>query len=151
MRIYLLALALLPAPLLAACPAGDALVFSCTTDTKKEVRVCQGKDAINYRYGKPGQPPEIIVPERNGQFRWEHGEGVSSGVADDFYFRNGAVEYSISHLAATEDPSDRSAHIAVLQPGKESRFIECEPASIRFNPKVIRATQRELTEGTPNF
>lgn len=151
MRAFLLVLTSLPGPLFAACPEGEALVFSCKTDTKRSVSVCQATDTISYRYGKPGQPPDIILSEKNAAFRWEHGEGVSSGVADDLYFRSGPVEYSISHLAVTEDPSDRSAHISVVQPGKENHYVQCDGASIRFNPRAIRAAPRELTEGTPVF
>lgn len=150
MRAYLLAIALLPAPLLAACPAGEAEVFTCKTDTKKEVRVCQGKDAISYRYGKSGLPPEIVVPEKNATFHWGHSEGTG-GRLDDLYFRRGQVSYVLSYQGAADDPQNQMAHLAVEQPGRHTSYRQCEEGSIRFNPKAIRATPRETTEGTPNF
>lgn len=145
-HIAALALAALPAPLLAACPAGEAEVFSCTMDTKKSVNVCQGRDAISYRYGRAGQPPEIVVPESNSDFRWEHSEGTG-GRMDDLYFRRGKVSYVLSYQGAADDPQNQMAHLAVAQPGKDDRYIECDTATIRFNPKAIKATPRELTEG----
>lgn len=144
-----LALALLPAPLIAACPAGEAQVFSCTTETEKAVHVCQGADAISYHYGRAGHPPEIIVPEKNAGFHWGHSEGTG-GAMDDLYFRRGQVSYVLSYQDAADDPENRVAHLAVAQQGKEDRYIECDPATIRFNPKAIKATPRELTEGTPS-
>lgn len=145
-----LALAVLPAPLLAACPAGEAQVFSCTTDTKKAVHVCQGRDTISYHYGRPGQPPEIVVPEENATFHWGHSEGTG-GVMDDLHFRRGQVSYVLSYQGAADDPENRMAHLAVEQPGKATSYRQCEEGSIRFNPKAIKAAPRDLIEGMPSL
>lgn len=150
MRTYLLVLALLPAPILAACPAGEAEVFTCKTDTKKEVHVCQGKDTISYRYGKPGQPPEIVVPEKNATFHWGHSEGTG-GRLDDLYFRRGQVAYVLSYQGAPHDPDNQMAHLAVEQPGRPASYRQCEERSIHFNPEAIKATPREVSDGAPSL
>lgn len=134
-----------------ACAPGDTLVFSCPTDQGKHVEVCQAKAAIHYIYGKPGQAPELKLSEKNSTFVWEHGEGVSAGIADDLIFHNGATRYVISHVSNFDDRSDVSAHLTVMWPGKDNSYIECVADKIRFDPTAIKARQRKMTEGAPSF
>jgi hypothetical protein len=133
-----------------ACGPGETLVFSCPTDRGTQIEVCQAKTTIHYTYGKPGQPPELKLSEKNADFVWEHGEGVSAGIGDDLIFRNGATRYLISHVSNFDDRSNVNAHMTVMQPGKDNISIECFK-KIRFNPAAIKARQREMTEGTPSF
>ena len=51
-----------------ACAPGEALVFSCPTDRGTQIEVCQGKTAIHYTYGKPGQAPDLKLSEKNETF-----------------------------------------------------------------------------------
>lgn len=134
-----------------ACEPGEKLVFSCPTDTRKHVEVCQAPTAIHYTYGKPGQPPELKLSEKNQTFVWEHGEGVSSGIGDDLLFKNGATTYTISHVSSFDDISDTEAHILVRQPGKEDAFVQCASGKAKFNPSAIRVKSREMSEGAPSF
>ncbi len=152
MKLTALALLAGLAPISALpCAPGETLVFSCPTDRGTQIEVCQGKTAIQYNYGKPGQAPEVKLSEKNETFVWEHGEGVSAGIGDDLIFRNGATRYLISHVSNFDDRSEVNAHLTVIQPGKANVSIECVAKKIRFNPAAIRAPQREMTEGTPSF
>lgn len=135
-------------PAVFACEPGEKLVFSCPTDTRKHVEVCQAATDIHYTYG---QPPELKLSEKNETFVWEHGEGVSAGIADDLLFKNGNTTYLISHVSNFDDRSNVNAHMTVMQPGKANVSIECVAKKIKFNPAAIKARQREMTEGTPSF
>lgn len=148
-RTVALLLCLSPSAVL-ACEPGEKLVFSCPTDKGKHVEICQAPTAINYTYGKPGQP-ELKLSEKNSAFVWEHGEGVGSGVGDDLLFKNGATTYTISHVSSFDDISDTEAHILVRQPGKEDAFIQCVSGKTKFNSKAIKAKSREMSEGVPSF
>lgn len=149
-RTLALLICLLP-PAVFACEPGEKLVFSCPTDTRKHVEVCQAPTAIHYTYGKPGQPPELKLSEKNENFVWEHGEGVSAGIADDLLFKNGTTTYLISHVRNFDDPTNFLAHLTVMQPGKGNTSIECVPEKTKFNPAAIKAKQREMSEGVPSF
>ena len=149
-RILALLLCLSPSAVF-ACGPGEKLVFSCPTDTRKQVQVCQASTAIHYTYGKPGQPPELKLSETNENFVWEHGEGVSAGIADDLLFKNGTTTYLISHVRNFDDPTSFLAHLTVMQPGEENTYIECAPEKTKFNPAAIKAKQREMSEGIPSF
>lgn len=134
---------------LMACEAGEQLVFACPTSQRKHVEVCQGPSAISYAYGKQRQKPELKLSESNASFVWEHGEGVGAGIADDLVFNNGATRYFISHVRNFDDPSNYEAHLTVIQPGKEILYLDCVTSKIKFNPKAIKAMQREMSEGVP--
>lgn len=149
-RILALLLCLSPSAVF-ACEPGEKLVFSCPTDTRKHVEVCQSATAIHYTYGKPGQPPELKLSEKNADFVWEHGEGVSAGIADDLLFKNGTTTYLVSHVRSFDDPKDSLAHLTVMQPGKEHIYIDCVAENTKFNPSAIKAKQREMSEGVPSF
>lgn len=149
-RTIALLLCLSPSVVL-ACEPGEELVISCPTDKGKHVEVCQAATTIKYRYGKPGQPPELELSEKNRTFVWEHGEGVGSGVGDDLVFKNGAASYTISYVSNFDDITDTEAHILIRQPGKEDAYIQCASEKAKFNPKAIRAKPREMSEGVPSF
>lgn len=149
-RTLALLLCLSPSAVL-ACEPGEKLVFSCPTETRKLVEVCQAPTAIHYTYGKPGQPAELKLSEKNQTFIWEHGEGVGSGVGDDLLFKNGATSYTISHVRNFDDSTDTEAHILVRQPGKEDTYIQCASGKAKFNPNAIKAKSREMSEGVPSF
>lgn len=137
---------LVPTALL-ACEAGEQLVFACPTSQGKHIEVCQGPTAISYAYGKSGQKPELKLSESNASFVWEHGEGVSAGIADELIFRNGSTRYFISHVRNFDDASDNEAHLTVIQQGKENLYLDCIASKTKFNPAAIKASQREISDG----
>jgi hypothetical protein len=147
-RALLTLLLCVPALSWASCPTGEALVFACKTDTRKEIRVCQGSNAITFRSGKALAMPDLALSHPNTAFHWEHGEGVSSGVEDVLVFRNGEAHYVITHTANFDDRTDVSAYLTALQSGKEPRFIECKDG-IRFDATAIKARARPMSEGVP--
>lgn len=146
-RAPLILLALVPGLSWAACPVGESPVFSCLTTAGKQIRVCQGQDAINYRYGKPGKAPELTLSTKNTAFDWEHGEAPRVGILDYLTFKNASTRYTITHQAGYDDPESATAHLTVFQ-GKAQRNIDCASA-IRFNAKAIKARPKEISEGTP--
>ena len=44
-----------------ACEKGTKTVFSCLAASGKQIQVCDSGKTIDYSFGKPGLPPEIIV------------------------------------------------------------------------------------------
>jgi len=136
---------------LMACEAGEHLVFACPTSQGKHIEVCQGPTAISYAYGKSGQKPELKLSESNASFVWEHGEGVSVGIADELIFHHGSARYFISHVRNFDDPSDYEAHLTVIQQGKENLYLDCVASKIKFYPGVIKAQKREMSQGMPSL
>lgn len=132
-------------PALATCPTGETPVFSCLA-TSKEVQVCQGRDTVAYRYGRPGKP-EITLSEKNAVFDWEHGEAPGAGTLDYLTFRNASTRYVITHQSGHDDPEGAVAHLTVIQ-GQKQHIIDCVSA-IRFNPSAIKARPKQISEGTP--
>lgn len=149
-RTIALLLCLSPSAVL-ACEPGEALVFSCPTDKGKHVEVCQAATTINYAYGKRDQPPELRLSEKNADFVWEHGEGVSAGIADDLLFKNGTTTYLISHVRNFDDRTDFLANLTVMQPGKENTYLDCASGKAKFIPSAIKAKKREMSEGIPSI
>ena len=45
----------------AACEKGTKTVFRCLAASGKQIQVCDSGRTIDYSFGKPGLPPEIIV------------------------------------------------------------------------------------------
>lgn len=149
MRALFLLLCASPGAALAACPSNEVPVFSCLADTNKEIRVCQGAQAITYRYGSPGKTAELTLSAANGSFEWEHGESPSAGIIDYMSFNSGSTRYLIEHQSVYDDPSDASAHLTIVQ-GKTPRTIECV-SQLRFSPKDIKAQPKDLGEATPEL
>lgn len=150
LRIAGMLIVLAPSTLM-ACESKEQLVFACPTDNGRYVEICQGSASIQYTFGKPGQKPELKLSERNADFVWEHGESVSAGIADDLVFNNGTTRYFISHVSNFDDRSEFSAHLTVIQPGRENRYIDCAAGKAKFYPEAIQAEQREMSEGVPTF
>ena len=143
MKRFVLVMTLAPGLCWAACPTGEASVFSCATDNAKQLHVCQGRDAITYRYGKPGKAPELTLSENNAAFAWEHGEAPRAGILDYLTFNNGNTRYVITHQAGYDDPAGASAHLTVFT-GQAQRNIDCV-SKLRFDPKAIKARSRDIS------
>jgi hypothetical protein len=149
MRALFLFLCVSPSAALAACPSTEVSVFSCLADTNKEIRICQGAQAITYRYGSPGKRAELTLSAANESFEWVHGESPSAGILDYMTFNSGSTRYLIEHQSVYNDPSDASAHLTVVQ-GETRRTIECV-SQLRFSPKGIKAQPNDLGEATPEL
>jgi hypothetical protein len=99
----LLALVLLPMPQEAAthCRAGERTVFSCTTTNGKVASLCGGRgDArtLQYRFGHPGEPPELTYPTPVGPAAEHFRSGTliySGGGGAWLAFDNGGYSYFV--------------------------------------------------------
>ena len=69
----------------AACDKGGKTIFSCLTAKGKLIQVCDSGKTIDYSFGKPALPPEIIVRAPRSEastFQWQGvGRYLSYSVA----------------------------------------------------------------------
>ena len=107
-----------PAPPAGLCAGGERVVYSCRFGTKLG-SVCLGRNALRYRYGKPGKP-EIEVSSTPEWSNIHTGGNRSQGGLNQDYvrFTNGQTHYVV-HVDETgslnENPGRRSSGIEVLQ------------------------------------
>lgn len=76
---------------------------------------------------------------------------MSSGIGNDLIFRTGEAQHIISHVSSYDDPTDSAADLWISEPGKDNISIDCASGKAKFNPAVIKAERREMSEGTPSL
>lgn len=82
-------------PASAACEKGSKTVFACVTAKGKLIQVCDARETIDYSFGKPSLPPEIIVRAPRSEastFQWQ---GVGRYLSYAVEVPNGKTVYSV--------------------------------------------------------
>ena len=93
--LTLLALGPADAQAQATCPAGQDTLFACTTRNGKRVQVCDAGETINYRFGRPGKPPEMsldVPRERASTWQWP---GVGRTTTYSVILPSGDKSYTV--------------------------------------------------------
>ena len=85
-RTHLLALAgsclaLTTGHALADCGPGQTTVFSCLTAKGKRIQVCDAGATIDYSFGKPDAPAEIVVRAPRAQAATSQWSGVGRYIS----------------------------------------------------------------------
>jgi len=131
------------------CSATEKVVFSCSTG-KRMVSVCQtdASGAVQYRFGKPGNTPDIVLPEnpasREGVVRGT--TSFSGGGGAYIAFTKGDTRYVVHDYVGQRG---EDTGIDVEGRGKKTISIQCVglptgnlendvPASIPVDPQSMR-------------
>lgn len=80
---------------LAKCSGNDSLVFSCLTQNKKQIEVCDAGRSIKYSFGKPNQKPELALEvsrDTASTYQWQ---GVGRWASYTVEIPNGKTTYSV--------------------------------------------------------
>lgn len=131
------------------CSGTEKVIFSCSTG-KKMVSVCQtdAAGAVQYRFGKPGSTPDIVLPEnpasREGVVR---GTTMFSGSGGAYIaFTKGDTRYVVHDYVGQRG---EDTGIDLERGGKKPINIQCVglpignlendvPASIPVDPESMR-------------
>ena len=90
-----------PLPANGLCIAGEEVIFSCQLENKKLASICgaankSGKIVAQYRYGKPGESPELLWPETNSKDRLKFASVPYSGGGEaQLHFKRGGHQYVV--------------------------------------------------------
>lgn len=139
------------APPASLCAGAERVVYSCRFGAKLG-SVCLGRNALRYRYGRPGKP-EIEVSSTPDWSNIHTGGNRSQGGLNQDYIRitNGKTHYVV-HVDETgslnENPGRRSSGIEVLQGDAEPAAIaslSC-PSRTGFSTDAWLALNRSAPE-----
>lgn len=131
------------------CSGAEKVIFSCSTG-KKMVSVCQtdASGAVQYRFGRPGSVPDIVLPEkpasREGVVRGT--TSFSGGGGAYIAFIKGDTRYVVHDYVGQRG---EDTGIDVERRGKKPISIQCVglpignlendiPASIPVDPESMR-------------
>lgn len=110
----------------AACEPGSETVFSCLTAQGKLIRVCDAGKTINYSFGKPDLPPEIVVRAPRNEaatFQWN---GVGRYLSYAVAVPNGNTTYRVFWGAdRLSDKHPVDAGVAVEVNAKAVATVKC--------------------------
>lgn len=79
----------------AKCNKGSTTIFSCVTAKGKLIQVCDSGKTIDYSFGKPNLPSEIIVHASRSEastFQWK---GIGRYISYAVDVPNGDTTYSV--------------------------------------------------------
>ncbi len=124
--LTLLALGAADAQAQATCPAGQDTLFACTTRNGKQVQVCDAGETINYRFGRPGKPPEMsldVPRERASTWQWP---GVGRTTTYSVTLPNGDTSYTVcSSFDRLADELEFEYGIHVEVRGRQVANLRC--------------------------
>jgi hypothetical protein len=132
----LLAIGFATVPVFAfACGQGEAEVLRCKTKGGKPMEICQGPNAVIYRFGAK---PDMVVKIPTDQLKWERSNGTSV-MADVLYFPNGDTTYVVSRYETFKGPSHEETSIEVMRDDGQLAKIECaQAATSRFHATALK-------------
>lgn len=79
----------------AACEKPAQTVFSCLAAKGKMTQVCDAGATIDYSFGKPGAPPEIVVRAPRGDASTWQWKGVGRYLSYAVTVPNGNTTYNV--------------------------------------------------------
>jgi hypothetical protein len=83
------------------CAPGEEVLFSCRLENNKIASVCgtkskSGETVAQYRYGQPGQAPELAWPDANSPDRLKFASVPYSGGGEaQLHFLRGDIQYIV--------------------------------------------------------
>lgn len=140
----LLISALFSQALYAQCEVKTKEVFSCLTEKKKQIEVCDAGQTINYSYGKVGKPEIAIkVPRADAStFQWA---GVGSWMSYSVNIPNGKTVYSVSWgVDRMDEKHPIEAGVIATVNGKQVANVKCVESTIRQNLEGINLKPSDI-------
>ena len=132
-RTHLLALAgsclaLTTGHALADCGPGQTTVFSCLTAKGKRIQVCDAGATIDYSFGKPDAPAEIVVRAPRAQAATSQWGGVGRYISYSVQVPNGNTTYTVFTSVdkmADQPKTEAGVHVEVKR--KLVATVQCAP------------------------
>lgn len=122
----------------AVCAKDEPVLFSCNLRNGRKVAVCGallgGRATAQYRYGKPGEPAEMIWPRSSSDSRVAFASVPYSGGGEaQLSFANGTTRYVVySRIIRTnfaaDEPNDPAIEdgVLVMQGGRQLANLACD-------------------------
>ena len=127
----LIASALFSQSLYAKCDVGSKEVFSCLTEKKKQIEVCDAGKTINYTYGKVGNP-EISIKVPRSEASTSQWSGIGRWMTYAIDIPNGNTVYSVSWgVDRVDDNHPVEAGVTATVNGKTVANVSCIESTVR--------------------
>ncbi|KAB6717810.1 MULTISPECIES: hypothetical protein [Roseobacteraceae] len=108
-------------------------LFQCTFANGKTVVLETDETGVVYRFGRPGQTPELTLHRLYDQIDVTPWPGVGRSIWEDLSLHNGAVTYRLwGALDRMSEDHELSAGLIVEQGEDELARLECLPDSINY-------------------
>ena len=133
----------------AACRPGESLVFECLTQKKNNhVSVCLSGDEAVYRFGEPGQAPELTLSGRVAELPHHVWPGAGRYINEWITFRNGEFTYTAGYSVDRLHPScttecDKSASLRVDKSQNLLAELHCQPETVEHGFELLAAPPRQ--------
>lgn len=114
------------APARADCDKATTTVFSCPAAKGKRIQVCDAGRTIDYSFGKPGSPPEIVVRAPRSQASTYQWKGVGRYLSYAVQVPNGDTTYNVfwgADRLTEEHAVEAGVHVEVK--GKHVATVKC--------------------------
>lgn len=124
------------------CPAGQQTVFACATTNGKQVQVCDAGATIGYRFGRPGQPPELALNVPRNRARTYQWPGAGRTTTYSVTVPNGDTRYTVySTFDRLADALDFQYGINVEVRGRQVANLRCREDGLVDNLEGIDLPQ----------
>lgn len=130
--------------LYAKCDVKSKEIFSCFTEKKKLIEICDATKTINYFYGKVGKPEISIKVQRAdaSTFEWS---GVGRWMTYGIDIPNGNTIYSVSWgLDRLDENHPIEAGVVANINGKMVANVNCVESTIRHNIEGINLKPSDI-------
>ena len=129
-------LLLCPAAALAACP--DTTVLSCTTTGgTRALEVCLSGSTVNYSYGPPGGPAEMVLTAALGPGIYRPSTDVGARKYQGLRIANASHAYESWFAFDSLSDTPPEAGVTVLKGDDVTETALCDPGSISANFTVL--------------
>jgi hypothetical protein len=123
---------LVPLPALAdTCNPGEAVLFTCSTESHKRLTLCESKATIVYAFGKEGLRPDIVVTvPRNKASTWQW-KGIGRYVNYSVEVPNGGITYRVySSIDRNVGEATYEAGVEILQKEESLATVLCQETTV---------------------
>lgn len=115
------------------CGPTEELLFHCKiNDSSRQVSTCQSGDGLFvYRYGKPGQEPELTLSATPAEVDYTPWNGVGRYIWATLTFDNKGYRYQLAY-SVDKNTSTEEGFLNVFEPGADEPSFSrsCRPGSI---------------------
>lgn len=107
-------------------------VFSCTTETEKNVEVLKGKNTFTYSFGRRNQAPELRLTRAEGDVRVLINDVSGNELTSSISFSNGNYTYIVKSTAnRVQETQDPRYGVLIKKNSNYFSYIACKPGSER--------------------
>ncbi|WP_417267297.1 hypothetical protein [Celeribacter baekdonensis] len=114
-------------------PAQAETLLQCSFSNGKTVVLETDETGVAYRFGRPGQTPELTLHRPYDQVDVTPWPGIGRSIWEDLSLHNGEVTYRLwGALDRMSEDHELSAGLIVEQGEEELARFECLPNSVNY-------------------